>query len=193
MKTIIIFLSISSFFLINNKSIDTRLNAEPTNKHIMTQTSFYDIDIKTIDGKPLKLSDYKGKKIIIVNVASECGYTPQYEQLELLYKENVDKLLIIGCPSNDFGAQEPGSNDEIVSFCKKNYGVTFPLTDKVSITKNTHTLYQWLTQKEKNGNSDNEVKWNFTKFLIDEHGHLVKCLPSGVTPMDDQIVNWVKA
>ncbi len=176
----------------------TQNNSEPKtlNKNLLieknTKMSFYDIKINGIDGKPMTLSSFKGKKIMIVNVASECGYTPQYEQLEELYKSHQEKLVVIGCPSNDFGGQEPGSNEEIVSFCKKNYGVTFPLTDKVGIKSNTHDLYDWLTHKANNGVSDNEVKWNFTKFLIDENGNLVKCLPSGVTPLDDQIVTWLK-
>jgi glutathione peroxidase len=189
MKTIILIISlaIGTFTLYNKDNTKTNTTKE------MTMTSFYDIKINGIDGKKIDLTAYKGKKIMIVNVASECGYTPQYEQLEQLYKDNIKNLVIIGCPSNDFGGQEPGTNDQIVAFCKKNYGVTFPLTDKVGITKNTHELYQWLTQKTKNGVSDNEVKWNFTKFLIDEYGHLFKSLPSGVTPMDDQITKWVKS
>lgn len=191
MKTIILIISLAiGTFTLYNKGTN---NTNTTNTKEMKATSFYDIKIKGIDGKNIDLSSYKGKKVMIVNVASECGYTPQYEQLEQLYKDNVKRLVIIGCPSNDFGGQEPGTNDQIVAFCKKNYGVTFPLTDKVGITKNTHELYQWLTQKTKNGVSDNEVKWNFTKFLIDEKGQLVKSLPSGVTPMDDQITKWVKS
>lgn len=191
MKTIILIISlaIGTFTLYKN---DIK-NTTTFNTKEMKPTSFYDIKIKGIDGKDIDLSAYKGKKVMIVNVASECGYTPQYEQLEQLYKDNAKNLVIIGCPSNDFGGQEPGTNEQIVSFCKKNYGVTFPLTDKVGITKNTHELYQWLTQKVKNGVSDNEVKWNFTKFLIDENGHLYTCFPSGVTPMDDQITKWIKS
>jgi glutathione peroxidase len=191
MKTLILIISLAiGTFTLYKSDIK---NTTTFNTKEMKPTSFYDIKIKGIDGKNMDLSVYKGKKIMIVNVASECGYTPQYEQLEQLYKDNVKNLIIIGCPSNDFGGQEPGTNEQIVSFCKKNYGVTFPLTDKVGITKNTHELYQWLTQKTKNGVSDNEVKWNFTKFLIDENGHLSKCFPSGVTPMDDQITKWIKS
>jgi glutathione peroxidase len=191
MKTLILIISLAiGTFTLYKSDIK---NTTTFNTKEMKPTSFYDIKIKGIDGKNMDLSIYKGKKIMIVNVASECGYTPQYEQLEQLYKDNVKNLIIIGCPSNDFGGQEPGTNEQIVSFCKKNYGVTFPLTDKVGITKNTHELYQWLTQKTKNGVSDNEVKWNFTKFLIDENGHLYKCFPSGVTPMDDQITKWIKS
>jgi glutathione peroxidase len=186
MKTILftILFGFSSFLFItkNNKKIEME----------EVGNTFYDISIKGIDGKDMPLTKYKGKKILIVNVASECGYTPQYEQLEELYKAHSKSLIVLGCPSNDFGGQEPGSSEEIVAFCKKNYGVTFPLTEKVGIKKDTHPIYQWLTQKAKNGVSDNEVKWNFTKFLIDEKGTLVHCFPSSVTPLDDKILDWVK-
>jgi glutathione peroxidase len=152
---------------------------------------FYKIKINDIEGRDLDLNQFKGKKILIVNVASECGYTPQYAQLQELYELKKDKLVIIGCPSNDFGGQEPGTEKEIVKFCQQNYGVTFPLTEKVGIKKNTHQLYKWLTQKSQNGISDNDVAWNFHKFLIDENGKLIKSLPSSVNPMDDVILEWV--
>jgi glutathione peroxidase len=155
--------------------------------------SFYDLSINKIDGTPLDLSQFKGKKILIVNVASECGYTKQYEALQKVYDAHKDKLVILGCPSNDFGGQEPGTSEEIVTFCKKNYGVTFPLTEKVGIKSAPHSLYQWLTQRTLNGVSDGNVKWNFTKFLIDENGKWVKNLPSGVKPDDAEIINWIKA
>ena len=157
----------------------------------MSAQSIYDIPLKNIDGKAMNLAAYKGKKILIVNVASECGYTPQYAQLQELYDTYKDKVVVIGCPSNDFGGQEPGTAKEIVSFCQKNYGVTFPLTEKLGIKSNTHPLYQWLTQKSKNKTSDNEVRWNFTKFLINEDGTLFKSLPSSSGPLDDVIINWV--
>lgn len=157
----------------------------------MNAQSFYDIPLTGIDGKAINLSSYKGKKILIVNVASECGYTPQYERLQDLYETFYEKLVVIGCPSNDFGGQEPGTPAEIVTFCKKNYGVGFPLTEKLGITQNTHPLYQWLTQKSKNQVSDNDVKWNFTKFLVDENGKLYKSFPSSVDPLDEQIISWL--
>ncbi len=153
---------------------------------------FYNIPINDITGKKLDLTSFKGKKLMIVNVASECGYTPQYELLQKVYQEYNASLNILACPSNDFGGQEPGSPEEIVGFCKKNYGVTFPLTEKVGIKTNTHPLYQWLTLKDKNKVADAEVKWNFTKFLIDENGNFVKSLPSSVKPNDEQIIAWLK-
>ncbi len=149
--------------------------------------------VKDIDNKEIKLSDFKGKKILIVNVASECGYTKQYKDLQTLHKEYGDKVVVIGMPCNDFGGQEPGSEETIKEFCELTYGITFTITEKVGIKSNTHPIYQWLTQKEKNGVDNFEVKWNFHKFLIDENGNLVKSLPSGVNPMSDEIVNWVKS
>lgn len=161
---------------------------EPTD----VRSDFYKIKIKTIAGENLDLSQFKGKKILIVNVASECGYTPQYAQLEELYDTYNKKLVILACPSNDFGGQEPGTEKEIVKFCQTTYGVSFPMTQKVGIKKNTHELYKWLTQKSLNGKADYEVKWNFHKFLIDEKGNLVTSYPSDVTPLDERIIDWLK-
>lgn len=162
-----------------------------TMESIDVKSDFYKINIKNIAGDKLDLSQFKGKKILIVNVASECGYTPQYAQLEELYETYHEKLVVLGCPSNDFGGQEPGTEKEIVKFCQTNYGVSFPLTQKVGIKSNTHELYKWLTQKSLNGQADFEVKWNFHKFLIDEKGNLVASYPSDVTPLDERIIDWI--
>ncbi len=137
---------------------------------------------------------FKGKKVIVVNTASECGFTGQYAPLQELYDTYKDKgLVVIGFPSNDFGGQEPGSEEEIATFCQKNYGVTFPMMAKVSIKgDDMHPVYFWLTNKEQNGVMDARVEWNFNKFLIDEEGRLVKHLPSKVEPLDDEIINWVE-
>jgi len=157
-----------------------------------TQPTIYSIEINDAQGNPVDLEQYKGKKLIIVNVASKCGYTPQYDDLQKFYEANKDKVQIIGVPCNDFGGQEPGTEEEIVSFCRVNYGVTFPIMEKVSIKgENPHPLYQWLTQKSENGVSDNDVKWNFHKFLINEDGTLYKEMPSGVKPQDEEIASWV--
>ena len=146
---------------------------------------------KTIEGKPFDFASLKGKKVLIVNTASECGYTPQYKDLQSLYeKYNGKNFIIIGFPCNDFGGQEPGTGSEIKSFCKKNYGVTFQMMEKVSIA--TSPVYNWLTKKTENGVLDAVVKWNFNKFLIDEKGNLVKYLPSSVKPMDSEITNWIE-
>jgi glutathione peroxidase len=196
-KLILLIGTLSGLFFFFNKRNGEVQDINNTESGSMTTpsatASIYDLKINGITGDPLDLSQFKGKKIMFVNVASECGYTPQYTALQKVYEEYKDKLIIIGCPSNDFGGQEPGTSTEIVNFCKLNYGVTFPLTEKVGIKSNTHILYQWLTQKAMNGVSDGQVKWNFTKFLIDEKGNWVKNLPSGVKPDDAQIIDWIKA
>ncbi len=153
--------------------------------------SFYDLSIKNLDGtQTIKMSDFKGKKVLCVNVASECGYTPQYQGLQKLADTYKDKLVIIGFPCNQFGGQEPGSEGEIAAFCKKNYGVTFLLTEKIDVKgTNQNLVYQWLTQQSLNGKSDAEVKWNFNKFLIDEHGNWVAWYPSKIDPMGVEITS----
>lgn len=146
---------------------------------------------KTLEGKEFDFASLKGKKVLIVNTASECGYTPQYKDLQSLYAKYSSKnFVIIGFPCNDFGGQEPGTGAEIKSFCQKNYGVTFQMMEKVSIS--TSPIYKWLTTKSENGVLDAVVKWNFNKFLIDEKGNLVKYLPSSVKPMDAEITNWIE-
>lgn len=153
--------------------------------------TLHDFKVKTLEGTEFNFSSLKGKKVLIVNTASECGYTPQYKDLEKLYETYKNKnFIIIGFPCNDFGGQEPGSGAEIKAFCTKNYGVTFPMMEKVSIA--TSPVYQWLTSKKENGVLDATVKWNFNKFLVDENGHVVKYLPSSVTPMDAEITKWIE-
>ncbi|MFI0430780.1 glutathione peroxidase [Mariniflexile sp. HMF6888] len=153
----------------------------------------YDIDINDIDGQAIQLSNYKGKKILFVNVASECGFTGQYEELQKLYDTYKDKLMIIGVPCNQFGGQEPGSPETIKSFCQKNYGVTFLITEKVDVKgSKQHPLYAWLTQKSLNGNQDTSVKWNFQKYLVDEKGYYVDYYLSTTTPLSSKITNHLK-
>lgn len=153
------------------------------------QQSFYDFTMKSIDGKDVKLSDFKGKKILVVNVASECGNTPQYAKLETLYKEYKDKLVILGFPANNFGGQEPGSDKEISSFCTKNYGVTFPMFSKISVKGSDKApLYQWLSDKSKNGVTGEEPDWNFAKYVIDENGKMLAFFPAKTDPMDEKIL-----
>ncbi|MES2380195.1 MAG: glutathione peroxidase [Bacteroidota bacterium] len=156
--------------------------------------SFYDLKIQSLDGKTtIDLSQFKGKKVLCVNVASKCGYTPQYEGLQKLYDAHKDKLVIIGFPCNQFMAQESGTTEEIATFCKKNYGVTFPLTEKIDVKGPTqHPVYQWLTNKETNGARDVEVKWNFGKFLIDENGKFVAYFPSKTEPLSEEIAQYLK-
>lgn len=155
--------------------------------------SFYDLKSKTIDGKDFGFSSLKGKKVLIVNTASKCGYTPQYEDLEKLYKEYKDKNFeIIGFPSNNFGHQEPGSNSDIKEFCTKNYGVTFQMMEKIDVKgDDMDPVYQWLTRQSKNGKMDSSVKWNFQKYMIDEKGDLVDIAYSNDKPNSDKIVKWI--
>lgn len=154
--------------------------------------TIYDFKIDALTGGTIDFSQYKGKKILVVNTASQCGYTPQYEGLEKLYEQHKDKLVIVGVPSNDFGQQEPGSNEEISTFCKKNYGVTFPMAAKVDVKgDNIAPLYQWLTQKSHNHFMDSEVKWNFQKYLLDENGKLVAVFYSKTTPDSPELLEAI--
>ena len=157
------------------------------------EQSIHSFTVKSIDGKNLNLASFKGKKILIVNTASKCGYTPQYEGLEKVYEQYKDKLVILGFPCNQFGGQEPGTNEEIVDFCKKNYGVSFPLADKIDVKgSNIAPIYQWLTSKSKNGILDASISWNFNKFLIDENGKMIAYFPSNVKPDSEAILSYLK-
>jgi glutathione peroxidase len=152
--------------------------------------SVHQFKIEGLEGGTIDFKKYKGKKILIVNTASKCGYTPQYEELQALYEKYKDKLVVIGVPANNFGGQEPGSNAEIKEFCSNNYKVTFPMTTKVSVKGDDMCeLYQWLTSKTKNGVLDAEVKWNFNKFLLNENGELIAYFPSKVKPMSEEITS----
>jgi len=157
-----------------------------------TPTSFYDLEAKTIDGKPFKFSELRGKRVLIVNTASKCGYTPQYEDLEKLHRTyGGDSFVILGFPSNDFGWQEPGSEQEIASFCSSKYDVTFQMMSKVKTGANKgDEVYQWLCNSELNGVSDAKVSWNFNKFLVDENGQWVAHFPSSTGPMSMEITNF---
>jgi glutathione peroxidase len=150
----------------------------------------YQQSVTDIDGKTVTLEQYKGKKIIILNVASECGYTPQYTNWQDFYELHKDKVVVLGFPSNEFGGQEPGSAAEIKQFCTSKFQVTFPMFDKVKVKKGAeqHPLFQWLTDKKANGWNDKDPGWNFSKYLIDENGHLVSFFPSSVKPNDPEFV-----
>jgi glutathione peroxidase len=155
---------------------------------------FYDLKAKTIDGKVFNFSELKGKKVIIVNTASKCGFTPQYKDLEKVYTTYKDSnLVVLGFPANNFNKQEPGTNEEIKEFCTKNYGVSFPMMEKISVKgEDMDPVYHWLTEKKLNGKMDSSVKWNFQKYLIDEKGNLVDVAYSNEKPTDDRIVNWIR-
>jgi glutathione peroxidase len=154
--------------------------------------SFYDFKVKTLEGKDFDLSSLKGKKVMVVNTASECGNTPQYKDLEEVYKDYGDVLVIIGFPANNFGSQEPGSAEEIRKFCTEHYGVTFPMMQKISVKgDDMDPLYKWLTRKEENGVMDSDVKWNFQKYLIDEKGKLVDVIDPKEKPNSDKVLAWI--
>lgn len=157
-------------------------------------TNFYDLTILELDGKDtIKFSDFKGKKILCVNVASKCGYTYQYADLQKLSDTYKDKLVVIGFPCNQFMGQEPGTAEEIESFCQKNYGVSFALSEKIDVKgSNQHPVYQWLTKKENNGIDNFTVGWNFNKFLIDENGNLVRHFGSKTKPMDTELTSLIE-
>lgn len=155
--------------------------------------SFYDYVVKDIHGKDFHFDQLKGKKVLIVNTASRCGYTPQYEGLEKLYREyGPDHFVIIGFPSNDFWRREPGNNEKILEFCQRKYDVTFPLMAKTSVKgKRMHPVYKWLTRKKLNGVMDSEVRWNFQKYMIDEEGKLVGSVLPKEKPYSYEIINWL--
>ena len=156
--------------------------------------NFYDIEAKTIDGEAVKLEQFKGKTLLIVNTASKCGFTGQYDGLQELYETYKDRgFVILGFPSNDFLKQEPGSNEEIASFCKLNYGVTFPMFEKISVKGDAqHPLYQFLTSKETNPEFSGKISWNFNKFLISKDGQIINRFGSRTKPSDKKLVEAIK-
>ena len=158
-----------------------------------TTKTLYDFKVTNIEGKEFDMAQMKGKKLMIVNTASECGYTPQYKELEWLYKNYKDSnFVILGFPCNDFGGQEPKEEKDIKQFCQKNYGVTFPMMSKVAVKgKDIAPVYSWLEKKDENGVQDNDVKWNFNKFMISETGEWQGYLPSKILPNDRVITDWI--
>ncbi len=155
------------------------------------QNTLYDYKIDKLNSdEPIAFESFRGKKVLIVNVASKCGYTKQYSALQELYENYKEKLVVVGVPCNQFGGQEPGTEEEIGAFCQKNYGVEFPITEKVDVKgENQHPLYKWLCEKELNGVDDFDVSWNFNKFLIDEKGNLLTSYPSSINPLDEKIID----
>jgi glutathione peroxidase len=155
----------------------------------ISQTSIHDFTFETLDGKKKSFADFKGKKILIVNTASECGFTPQYEGLQKLHEEKSDDVVVIGFPANNFGNQEPGKSDEIATFCKVNYGVTFTMAAKVSVDgENINEIFKWLCTQT-NPDYDGKIKWNFEKFLLDENGKLIHRFRSVTKPMSDKLTS----
>ena len=164
-------------------------------KKLGSMKSFYDLDVRLNTNATLPFDSLKGKKILLVNTASNCGYTPQYTELQQLYEQQQDHLLVIGFPANDFKEQEKGTDEEIAQFCQVNYGVTFPLAKKSTVVKgpDQHPVYQWLSHKDLNGWNDQEPVWNFSKYLIDEKGELTHFFEPSVSPLDPIVVDAIKS
>ncbi len=155
--------------------------------------SIYSFKVKGLSGGTIDFSKFKGKKIMIVNTASKCGNTPQYAELEALYEQNKDKLVIVGFPANNFGQQEPGSNQEIEEFCKKNFGVSFPMAEKVSVKgDDIDPLFKYLVDEAKKLGTEDPIKWNFTKFLLDENGKLIAVINNKVKPLSEDVTKYLK-
>ncbi len=175
-----------------NKVMDTdKALAKPA--AVSAKTSIYDFEMKTLEGKPFKMSDLKGKKIVILNVASKCGYTPQYADWEKFFKENKNKFVVLGFPANNFGEQEQGSNLEIATFCERNYGVTFPVLEKISVKgADKAPIYKWLTNKSQNGWNEKEPTWNFCKYLVNEKGELTNFFNSNIKPNSAEFLAAIK-
>lgn len=184
-------------FMASCKNNETLLAENKTNfiidEPMATRETIYQFKVEDLEGTVFDFASLKGKKIVVVNTASKCGLTPQYKALEALYEQYKDKnFVIVGFPANNFGKQEPGTNKEIATFCQKNYGVTFPMMAKVSVKgEDMCGVYQFLTQKSRNGLKDSQVEWNFQKYLIGSDGHLEKVVAPQVSPMDSEIVDWI--
>ena len=192
MKRIFILLLSAGAFLQNCKNQKNDISQTKTSENKMNKTIF-DYKVESLEGKEINFADFKGKKILIVNTASECGFTPQYADLEELSKKYANNLVVVGFPANNFGGQEPGSNAEIGSFCEKNFGVTFPMAAKVSVKGNDIApIFQFLTEKDLNGVKNTAILWNFTKFLIDENGHLIDSFISTTKPTSESITKYLK-
>ncbi len=179
-------------FLQSCKNQKNDISQTKTSEKKMNKTIF-DYKVESLEGKEINFADFKGKKILIVNTASECGFTPQYADLEELSKKYANNLVVVGFPANNFGGQEPGSNAEIGSFCEKNFGVTFPMAAKVSVKGNDIApIFQFLTVKDLNGVKNTAILWNFTKFLVDENGNLIDSFISTTKPTSESITKYLK-
>ncbi len=190
--TFLILTATMSFTLIKHIFSDKKMTAtKPSNA--LLQGSFYDYSLKSLDGKQtVDFSKYKGKKVVVLNTASACGYTPQYADWQKFHEKYGDKIVVLGVPANNFGGQEPGTNNEIATFCQKNYGVTFQMLEKISVTgSDQHPLYQWLSKKDLNGWNDNAPTWNFCKYVINEKGEVSNFFASGVKPTSPEFLKAV--
>lgn len=194
MKKITLILIVAiSFLNCNSKKGEQIENATLIQDKIKTE-NIYQFKVKKLNGDVFDFATLKGKKIMIVNTASKCGLTPQYENLQSLYESfKDDNFVIVGFPANNFMFQEPGTNDEIASFCTENFGITFPMMSKISVKGNDMSeVYQFLTQKERNGYEDSKVKWNFQKYLLNEKGELIRIISPKTLPDEESVVDWIK-
>ena len=172
----------------------TLISVEYNSNNIKTKPMpIYDIIINDIEGKEINLNDFKGKYVLFVNVASNCGFTRQYKDLQTLYDKYKDELVVLGVPCNQFGGQEPGDEEQISIFCSEKYNVTFPMTEKIAVRgSNQHPLYKWLTSKDLNGRKNSSVKWNFQKYLVDKDGNLIDYWYSLTNPTSSKITNYIR-
>lgn len=192
----ILFIACSALFLLSAQTqAQTSTNKLSKSDKAMAKENIYQFKVEDLSGNTFDFASLKGKKVLIVNTASKCGLTPQYKDLEAVYKQYKDKgFVIVGFPANNFASQEPGTNKEIETFCQQNYGVTFPMMDKVSVKGDDMCeVYKFLTQKSKNGLQDSEVEWNFQKYLINEKGELVKVIKPKTLVTDPEVINWIKS
>lgn len=185
----VVFLALTTAIMINFKTVKNlfsdkkEIQVKP--KSVETKGSFHDFTVKSLDGKEIKLSSYKGKKVVVINVASKCGYTPQYADWQAFHKQYGKDIVVLGFPANDFMKQEPGTNEEIATFCQKNYGVDFQMFEKINVTGDEqHPLYQWLSKKDLNGWNDAAPTWNFCKYVINENGEVTHFFASKIKPND---------
>ena len=194
-KYTLILLTALSLISCNENKAQTPNKTKNKTEKTMEKQTIYQFKVKDLSGNDFDFASLKGKKILIVNTASKCGLTPQYEGLQTIYDlHKDDNFIIIGFPANNFASQEPGTNSEIAEFCQRNYGVSFPMMEKISVKgSDMAPIYQFLTQKSKNGLEDSEVQWNFQKYLIDENGHLAKIVGPRTEPTDPEITDWIKS
>lgn len=196
MKSLINILSVACLICLCSCTTQTQNAATPTqnSEPAMDPKTIYGFSVTDLDGVPFDFSTLKGKKVMVVNTASECGNTPQYKDLQTIYTKYRDQnFVVVGFPANNFGEQEPGSNEEIATFCEQNYGVTFPMMSKISVKgDDMHPIYQFLTKKSENGVMDSEVKWNFQKYLINEKGELEKVIDPKTLPTDAEVIAWIE-
>jgi glutathione peroxidase len=172
--------------------VKKNIHSRPMNTSATSKKSIYDVKLKTLDGKEIDFHHYQGKKLLIVNTASECGYTPQYTELQHLHETHGNEVTVLGFPANNFGGQEPGSNEQIATFCTKNFGVSFQLFAKSSVLPpDQNPLYAWLTQPELNGWNSEAPNWNFCKYLVNEKGQLLKFYSSSVSPLSDEVLKAI--